>query len=67
MKVTAFDVVQVLHNGEWLDYATIRSEDDLKAARRTCQGGEFRVRSFSRNGRTCAVEDSEWIDPPDHY
>lgn len=66
MKVTKFDVVQVLHNGEWLDYATIRTPDDVRAAKRNCRVDEFRVWIFSRN-TTCAVEDAEWVDPPDHY
>lgn len=34
IKVRKFDIVQVLHKDEWLDYATIKDADDVRGLNR---------------------------------
>jgi hypothetical protein len=46
--VHKFDVVQILHNGQWLDYATIKDESDLEGITRVSyQARSFRVQRYA--------------------
>lgn len=39
--IEVYDVCQILRNGEWLDYSTIKDEEDYRYAIRLCDGESF--------------------------
>ena len=48
VQVFKFDVVQVLHNDEWLDYATIKDRDDVQGLNwLRCDKRTFRLQRYS--------------------
>lgn len=56
-----YDVVQIHINGEWKDYATLRTRQDLHDAKQLVERDtqhEYRIRK--RNGESIPVRNAMW-------
>lgn len=61
VKVYKFDVVQIRHEGAWLDYATVKDASDVEGlARLAYAKGTYRIQRYEDRSGIAITSDQEY-------